>query len=166
MHQYKKRNTLKTTGLSVVIIVLLSIIGCDKEVPNGHNINSQIKYSKTISGGCNGQDTGSLKSTADEPDTVITSINNDTLCIFVGLNYICCAPFRSETSITKDSITITISDTCSIQYESCYCRCMCYYTWDFLFTDFRQKVYYYKIVLFNPVEGKPIVLREGIIEIS
>jgi len=43
---------------------------------------------------------------------------------------------------------------------------MCYYTWDFLFTSLSQNVYYYKIVLLNPVEGEPIIFREGKIEIS
>ena len=126
--------------------------------------NGQINHWKTIPGGCNVQDTSNLKSTVAENDTVITSIINDTLDIYAGINYICCAPFITSTNIINDSITIVINDTCSFPYETCYCKCMCYYTWDFLFTDLLQKVYNYKIILFNPVNGEPVIFREGKIE--
>lgn len=159
-----KRNKLKIYRFNIIIFLVLSITGCDREEPNNDR-NNQISYAKTILGGCHGQDMSELKSFNNENDTVITSIKNDTLDIFAGMNYICCAPFISEINTIYDSITITITDTCSFPDNSCYCRCMCYYIWNFLFTDFLQKIYNYKIILISPLEGEPKVLKEGKIEI-
>jgi hypothetical protein len=160
-----KRNKMNTCRFIIIIFLVLSIIGCDREEPYNDS-NNQINYAKTILGGCNVEDMSNLRNYSDKNDTVIISVRNDTLDIFAGINYICCAPFISETNIIYDSITITITDTCSFPDISCYCRCMCYYTWDFLFTDFLQKVYYYKIVLISPLEGESKVFKEGKIEIS
>ena len=82
------------------------------------------------------------------------------------VNYICCAPFTSEAIISNDSIFMNLTDTCLYPYQSCYCRCMCYYTWDFLFVDFKEKEYYFKIILNDPREENPIILDEGFIDLS
>ena len=129
----------------------------------------QINLFKTIEGGCNIQSEKQQTSPLEESvDTVIVLVKNDTIDLFVGINYICCAPFMSETEteIENDSILISLTDTCSFPYQSCYCRCMCYYTWDFIFTDYQQKIYNYKITLIDPGEEQPIVFKEGKIEIT
>ena len=125
----------------------------------------QIAYVKTKPGGCNNAAIRDLKSTIEENDTVIASILNDTLDLCVGINYVCCAPFTSETNIQNDSILITVHDTCSLPYQNCYCKCMCYYTWNFLFSNIQQKTYTYKVILINPGEENPIVFGEGKIEV-
>ncbi|MBN2481767.1 MAG: hypothetical protein JXB19_08510 [Bacteroidales bacterium] len=152
--------------ISGVFFVFLVLPMCEKETDN-NNISDKISYIKTLPGGCHGQYFDDLKSACDaEKDTVICNIENDTLDIFIGLNYICCAPFISETFISNDSIHMLIQDTCSFPYQSCYCRCMCYYTWDFLFTGFENKQYYYIIMLHDPREEKPVMIEEGIIDLS
>ena len=134
----------------------------------GSDNNSQINYVKTILGGCNNQDFEDLKSaTLDYTDTVdFTIIGEDTLDVFVGMNYICCAPFISETDIMNDTLIMTLSDTCSFPYQSCYCRCMCYYTWDFQFTGFKEKEYKFIVKLNDPREENTIIFKQGVIDLS
>lgn len=142
-----------------VPLFLIFLTHCEKETDT-NPAEKKITYVKTNLGGCNNQDLDILKSAAgDYADTVgIEIIDKDTLKVSVGMNYICCAPFDSEIEIVNDTVVMTISDTCS---TSCYCRCYCYYTWDFLFTDFEEKVYSYKIVVKNPREEDPMLFREG-----
>jgi hypothetical protein len=130
--------------------------------------NSQIRSVNTILGGCNNQDFENLKSATEEySDTVdFEIINSDTLNVFVGINYICCAPFDTETDIVNDTLIMTISDTCSDPYHSCYCRCMCYYTWDFQYTDFENKKYFYIIKLNDPREDNTIIFKQGMIDLT
>lgn len=136
------------------------LTSCEKDTDLDHE--KEITFLKTDLGGCHGQNSDALKSVTEEKkDTVIFTVKNDTLDVYVGLNYICCAPFTSDAVTLRDTIILTLSDTCNFPEESCYCRCMCYYTWNFLFSDFGEKEYHYKIILHNPQEEKPVVLGEG-----
>jgi len=149
-----------------LVFLLFVLIKCEKESDN-NDPEKELSYVKTDAGGCNDQDFEGLKSVSDDPnDTVIFSVVNDTLDIYVGVNYICCAPFTSEATISNDSILLTLTDTCSDMNSLCYCRCMCYYTWDFLFVDFMEKEYYFKILLDDPHENNPIVFKEGTVDFS
>jgi len=129
--------------------------------------NSQIRPVNTILGGCNNQDFDNIKSaTEDYKDTVdFDLINSDTLNVFVGINYICCAPFDTETEIVNDTLIMTINDTCSDPYHSCYCRCMCYYTWDFQYVDFENKEYFYIVKLNDPREDNTLIFKQGVIDL-
>jgi len=124
----------------------------------------QITFIKTNPGGCNNQGEDAAKRFFAESDTIIFNLENDTLDVFVGLNYICCAPFTSETRVSGDSIFIKIIDTCAIEIQSCYCKCMCYYTWDFLFSVTGVKKYWFEIMLIDPREYEPGVLNKGWID--
>ena len=142
------------------IFLILVLIECEEPDKN-------ITYVRTELGGCNGQDFNDFKSAGEEQeDTVIFTIYKDTLDIYVGINYICCAPFTPESIISNDSIIMTLNDTCSNPYITCYCRCMCYYTFDFLFVDFEEKEYFFKIILNDPREENPTIFREGKIDLS
>ena len=148
------------------ILIIFILTGCEKK-PDDDSSGQEIYCVKTKSGGCNNQTFNDIRIvTGEEQDTVIFSINNDTLDIYVGLNYICCAPFISEVNILNDSILISLTDTCPDPYNSCYCRCNCYYTWDFLFMYFEEKKYCFKIILNDPREENPIIFQEGSIDIS
>ena len=147
----------------VAISLILVIIKCEK---SSDNPADNITLSMTIPGGCNGETFALNKDAMEEEDTVTFTTINDTLDIFVGVNYICCAPFETGASISNDSINIIITDICDVPYMECYCRCMCYYTWDFLFTNFAEKEYYIKIILNDPREEDPIVLAEGMLDLS
>ena len=154
----RKTNFILVPGIICLIFILA---GCEL-VSNNDPADKNITYLESLAGGCNGQDFADLKSAVNEyPDTVILAIENDTLDLFVGLNYICCAPFTSNASASNDSITITLTDTCSNIYQNCYCRCMCYYTWDFLFSGIDEKDYYLKIILIDPREESPVIINEG-----
>jgi len=157
----------KLLFITPIILFFLFLAMCEKE---SESSPGTIRFVKSEPGGCNLEDPDVLatrdSSLSEEQDTLLFTIINDTLDAYVGINYICCAPFTSETMISNDSIFITISDTCSIPYQTCYCRCMCYYTWDFLFVDFENKEYYFKIVLYDPREEDPIVFKEGILDLT
>ena len=130
-------------------------------------INSQIHSVNTILGGCNTPHADPLKSAAEyTPDTVyFTIINEDTLNIFAGINYICCTPFEFETDIVNDTLIMTITDTCSA-YLSCYCKCDCYYTWEFQYTDFEEKEYNFIVKLYNKSEEKTFFIKQGAIDLK
>lgn len=157
--------TLKPILLFLAICAVM--ISCEKDaVSNGDD--SRIVFSKSIAGGCNNEVGNQLKSaTGFNADTVkISIINPDTLNVFVGINYICCAPFVSETEVFNDTLVMTVSDTCAYPQQSCYCRCMCYYTWDFQFVDFEKKVYNYIVKLNDPREDDTIIFKEGLIDLT
>lgn len=136
------------------------LIRCEK-APDMEQVK-EMSFLRTDPGGCNNQNFNALKSAGEDlNDTVIFTVINDTLDVFVGLNYICCAPFTSDVVTSPDTVILTLSDTCNFPEESCYCRCMCYYTWNFLFTGFGGKECHYKILLDNPQEEMPVVISEG-----
>jgi hypothetical protein len=143
-------------------ILILGFLMCEKE-----STTNKIAYVKTQEGGCNGEDFSDLKSANEEQaDTILFTIKNDTLDIYVGINYICCAPFTSSNRVTNDSIILTITDPCTESDASCYCWCMCYYTWDFLFVDYESKEYAFQVILIDPREEEPKVLWEGRVNLS
>jgi len=144
-----------------VVFLSFLLFFCDDETI-GH---SPLNYVGTTLGGCNTLSLKSLKVAESEKDTVLFSIRNDTLHVFAGLNYTCCAPFETKATLKGDSILMQIKDKCS-NLSSCYCKCMCYYTFDFLFTGFGEGKYNYQIMLNNPRQSGPTVFREGIINIQ
>jgi hypothetical protein len=144
--------------LYFLILSGLIIVTCTRDdSPEGKR---DLVFIESQPGGCNGVEFGEMKVMVDEPDTVYFKIRNDTLDAFVGINYICCAPFDTETRISGDSIFMLIKDTCP-DPMSCYCKCMCYYSWDFLFTDVEDRDYFYRVTLDSPLEEGPRVLWEG-----
>lgn len=146
---------------------LIFLTHCEKE-SDSNSVGETITFLKTNLGGCHGEDFDNLKSTNEDcTDTIKFSIiNADTLNVFVGINYICCAPFDSETDIINDTLIITLNDTCSDPYHSCYCRCNCYYTWDFQYVDFEEKKYNFVVKLNDPREENIIIFKQGVIDLS
>ena len=102
-----------------------------------------------------------------EGDTVIVSYSKGFVNVFCNLIYICMLiPFETQIETIDDVMYIYISDLC-VNYNSCYSRCIGYYTFDFIFQyqgEFEQK---YKIMLFgpwrNPGSEEKIMISEGII---
>ena len=131
-----------------------------------HNENYSIKHVKTELGGCNVKNDLTRSDSEIERDTVSITISEDFINVFVGLNYICCAPFETNCETIDDTIIMYIIDTCSNPYAECYCRCMCYYTFDFVFKyqgEINQK---YKVLL-RPINSRAYyntkIFSEGII---
>jgi len=152
---------MKKITFPALIVISCFLFFCDKE-PDENSIPS---YVGSVLGGCNGQKSLTLKSAGNEKDTVIYFLKNDTLHIFTGLNYTCCAPFETSASFTGESINMDVKDKCS-NLSLCYCKCICYYTFDFRFTGFENKKYSYKIMLTDPRQSGPVVFREGWIDLT
>ena len=122
-----------------------------------------MSLKKTVPGGCNLA--FDLKRSGSEVDTAIFTLENDTLDIFIGLNFACCTPFNASLTTKSDSIIITATDICPAQ-GTCYCHCICYYTWNFLLVDFAEKVYDYKVLFKSTLNEGPVIIQEGKITIS
>ena len=152
---------MKTKIISLIALIFMIIGGCEKQEASNQQ---EIKHAGTIPGGCNNLIPDDFKSTNEnEKDTVFYSMSEDTLRVCAGMNYICCAPFITATDIISDTLMMTISDTCSFPGHSCYCRCDCYYTWDFRFTGVENKPYHYKVKLNSPLKDGETLFREGVI---
>lgn len=156
--------------LYLVIILFISILfmaACSSD--NSSDINDPAEtglvYKKTVPGGCNDMAPGEISSFDEEPDTLIFTEDNGKLNAFVGINYVCCAPFETSCSIRDNLITMTIEDVCDFGNEDCYCFCMCYYTFDFKFENFDDKVYYYKVILKDPRQSGEKILWQGKLDI-
>ena len=153
--------------LIIIISILISTLSCNK---NENNLpakeNTPIHYLKSSLGGCNNKTEGNIEQGEEKNDTVIIRLSTDTINIFVGLNYICCAPFLTNCDIKNDSIFISISDTCPNPYQECYCRCDCYYTFDYYFDNISSNKYYWQIILSDPREENDTIFDMGIINVD
>ena len=148
--------------MTLAVTILMMAAACSSD--NGdHAEPAAITLVKTIPGGCNNMGFVNQKSAAAESsDTLIFSIRKDTLVMFTGINYICCAPFRTEHILLNDSLIVTLTDQCNYPQENCYCRCMCYYTWEFLFTGFPDGTNPgFRVILDDPRQKEPVTLFKG-----
>ncbi|MFN8207855.1 MAG: hypothetical protein U0T82_10680 [Bacteroidales bacterium] len=144
------------------ILLPFAFIACEGD-PDKEKTGDTLRYLNAIPGGCNVSEENNRKSVSyGESDTLIFSGNQDSLNIFVGVNYICCTPFAGEVSVSNDSILISLNDTCNNATSSCYCHCMCYYTWDFKFAGMEDKEYYYQVTLSGEWNGGTELIQEGI----
>ena len=150
------------------LICGMAFSGCDsnKAEPEEEEVvvfTGELQYVKTEFGGCIRE--SSLKSDESESEPkeheVVVTATKESVRVFVGLNYICCAPFETNCETIGDVVVMYIIDACLNPYADCYCRCMCFYTFDFVFEHqgtFKQK---YKIVLIDPREEDHVVISEG-----
>lgn len=146
-----------------ILLILISTLACNNEqndLPD--DADTSIHYLKSSLGGCNSKPEENIEQ-EEKRDTTIFSFSQDTLNIYVGLNYICCTPFITDCNIQNDSIFISITDTCP-NPNQCYCRCDCYYTFDYYFDSLSDKQYYWRITLIDPREENNILFDEGLIE--
>ncbi len=150
---------MKILNIASGFFLLLMLCCCNQET--GDSIESG--FIKTIPGGCNNMKSAELKHvTVEERDTVTFRLIKDTLVMFTGINYVCCAPFQTTAILRNDSLVITLDDTCILQQQNCYCKCMCYYTWEFLFAGFQKgKIKGYKVILDDPRQKEPFLLMQG-----
>ena len=107
----------------IPVFILIAFISCDK------NESGNLEYVESVEGGCFLEKGSSLKNDPFiKPDTVIYSVTNDSLEIFIGFNATCCSEFSASSSIKADSILIKIQTT-----QIGLCNCICYYTYKFKF---------------------------------
>ena len=139
----------------------------DPPVPVG-----SLQYVRTEFGGCNNPDnvesidadfaprSGKLQKAA--PDI---TISEDSVNVFLSFLYTCKnAPFETQVEIRDDIMYVYIIDLCSIYPEDyCYLRCVCNYTFDFVFTHNGEINQKYKIVIIDPRVANPYTIAEGTI---
>ena len=114
---------------------------------------------RTEYGGCNEYKGGDiLPKAAIQNDSLSWEISDDTLKIFTGITYICCAPFDVESEQSGDSLKIMIRDVCGISSEHCYCRCICYYTFLTIFTGYSGDRYHLAVWLHSPRQAQDSLL--------
>lgn len=99
-------------------------------------------------GGCNNGVEKSAQALAAQPDTIAFAYGNDTLSAFVGINYICCARFTASFDFRNDSLLFCIHDDCT-PTDQCYCKCTCYYTFDFKLGNCEDRKYPFAVSLYN-----------------
>ncbi|NJK85537.1 MAG: hypothetical protein HC906_05805 [Bacteroidales bacterium] len=131
------------------------LIMCEGDQDN--ETNNKLIHVKTNYTGCNGS-FDLTKTTRSTGDSVSFSFEMDTLNIYVNLRYICCTPFTSNVAIQGDSIIMTIKDICPGN-EMCYCRCFCFYGFNFIFTGLENKIYSYKVAVNE--RNNSFVVKEG-----
>jgi len=153
------KRTRKIVLFLVLTPLVLIAVNCE-QAENNPGLSDSAVFTTVAPGGCNLSE-DLLKQSQDEeqPDTLALTFVNDSLKIFTGVNYICCAPFETDQEVRHDTIFIYITDICPDPYNDCYCRCMCYYTWDFLFTSCsgNEKV---RIEFFEPDNLVPFLCLE------
>jgi len=154
---------IKIVKFTAFLLILTGgVLSCERlnETPTAN-----IQYISTELGGCNTK--SEQKSGDDEMknDTVIITVSDVSVRIFVGLKYSCMnIPFGTQCEIIDDVITIHIIDNCTEDPGSCYAKCMCYYTFDFVFNYSGELNQKYKILLISPQKEEPDVIAEGVIK--
>jgi hypothetical protein len=141
--------------LPFALIALAALIGaCNTSTSSDPE---PLQLQNVVYGGCAGL-SGMPESSAARLDGDDLNPDRDTLAvawddsleIFLGLNYICCAPFEVGHEILQDTLVLTVRDTCPDPYTSCYCRCMCYYTFTWKFEGGAEDIRNLRVELYDP----------------
>jgi surface polysaccharide O-acyltransferase-like enzyme len=139
-----------------IFIIILSItalsFGCEKDKKEN---KMSIKYQKNVLGGCYAN---VKKISENQKDTIIFSIVNDTLNLHYGIHYSCCGKLINTVKTNENKITIEVADTSA---NGCLCKCLCYYSSDFKFTNFQTGTYTYKVLIKNCINIDFKVFKEG-----
>jgi len=154
---------MKKTGLFMLIPLLFFLCGCEKEKTTEEK--PSLKFAGTLYGGCNNGVLEKSTTVLENNDTIIVKVENDTLTLYAGINYVCCAEFEGSSETVNDTIQITVKDVCT-EEDNCYCHCMCYYTFDFLFTGLKAGDYPCRVRLWDAMEKEFRELFSGTISIS
>jgi hypothetical protein len=138
--------------MSMVLMIFAMATSCEK--PKAKQNEDGIKFVKSELGGCNGQNAEDLKRNTQqgegEKDTIIFDLQNDTLNVFFGFDYTCCALFTLNQTITADTIYTFITDASAVDD---YCRCTCYYSFLSHYTDLLNGRYVFKFIVDAPQMG-------------
>ncbi len=131
---------MKTT-ITLFLILTVVLISCEKtnkETTEEPEIKiDNLTFVESIPGGCAlGFDTITGHRSFD-PDTVIYTINEDSLSIYVGFNVSCGPDHSTSATISNDTIYMYIN-----RNPGPYASCMCYYIYDFHFSGLVDPYYY------------------------
>jgi hypothetical protein len=148
--------------LSLILLVFIALIGaCNTSTSSDPE---PLRFHDVVYGGCAEMfniPVDQLSASPidpdvfDEgPDTLIITWD-DSLKIFLGLNYVCCVPFEVGHEIVQDTLVLAVGDTCVV---SCYCDCICYYTFTWKFEGGAEDIRNLRVELFDPQVGTVAVL--------
>ena len=151
------KNALLIASIFTALVLLTM---CEKDLNPTPN---QLKLEALVPGGCNSYKELSTKSVSSQNDTVYTRIKGDSLEIYIGINYICCAPFMLEQSDKGDTLIVNIVDQCKIDVDHCYCKCMCYYDWQLCYSGVNTNLEY-RVYLYDPRIDEKALFAEGAVE--
>ncbi len=149
-----------------IIIFINPLLYCTKDTSStDQNAVNKLIYFTTIYGGCNGQTSfeKTFRKSNSENDTVFYTISDDTIRISIGHNYICCAPFEVLLNQENNNLNITLNDTCRDPYNSCYCRCNCFYEFEVDYLNYQGDQFYLSIYLHDPRQSVDSLIHELII---
>jgi len=144
----------------LVLVTLFAVVGCEKlEKDEDKYEKFEIEHVETELGGCNlTMPNLNRGDTVIDGDTVIITISENSVKVFVGLMFTCKAePFETQVEIIDDVLCMHIKDICydydGNETDCGYQRCYCYYTFDFAYNyegEINQK---YKILLYKNMRG-------------
>jgi len=134
----KNNKQIIPAALLITGLTLMSFSGCKQN-------NHTAKFVSIEYGGCYGQTDFSDLQRDNENDTIIFNFQNDTLKVRVGINYICCSVLDATQIVDNNNILLTITDNTPSPED--YCKCECYYTFDYYFTDLSEKSYVINVIL-------------------
>ncbi len=116
-----------------MVLALIALFACKKE----EKTVSNLEFIKTTPGGCAVSGTRNVNDSL-MPDTVTWHIQNDSLTIHVRFIDACCRNFKTDASVSNDTIYMNI-----IAIPGPVCGCICDYEYDFLFTGISHPYYYF-----------------------
>ena len=149
----------------ILFIGMLFLLSCNND--QNTKLTEKMLYVKTELGGCNIQSDLRNDNSEIEDDTVIITISADSVNVFVNLPYSCkLAPFETQVETIGDIMYMYIIDKCWVYDgagDDCYQRCMCNYTFDFVFKYQGEVNQKYKILLIDPRREEPSIISESII---
>jgi hypothetical protein len=148
-----------------LLLAFLSPDISDKSIELTDDSSKKIKLVETIYGGCNNRRDAEQTFEDEYIEPCVQSLKNDSLSVYVSIDYICCAPFKTNFKIKNDILYFYINDVCKDPYKDCYCRCHCVYTFDFRLINYEIKEYNYVIILNDPREEQAIKIESGVIDI-
>ncbi len=156
----KGRKIVFLVGI-IISLNQLSYCTADKNTLK-ENSAEKLSYIGTKYGGCNGQVNFEKRvfKLNSENDTVFYAIHDDTLKISIGQNYICCAPFEVTSAQENNNLNITLKDTCSDPYISCYCRCNCYYEFEVDYLNYQGEPIHLYVYLHDPRQSADSLIHQ------
>jgi hypothetical protein len=149
----------------IIIIVCLSWCLFECNSPSTISYLPVFQHLGTIYGGCNQQDSTQLTKiamTGVYQDSFHISISNDTLTCFAGIPYVCCAAFTAGFDTIQDTIKFIIKDVCYPDSVCYRCHCMCFYTFQYVFTvDSQYKHAHYAVELYSASPDTILTIAKG-----
>ncbi|MFH1851797.1 MAG: hypothetical protein ABIA75_05580 [Candidatus Neomarinimicrobiota bacterium] len=139
--ELKNTMSIKNLSAAVIICLLIGLSSCDKNEPE----NGSLKLDAIDYTGCFvDHPEYTFKMAQAITDTLFFSIEQNTLCLNMIINYNCCGLLSDSVVTDNREVNIFIADTCR---EFCECWCICDYGFEYKFTGFQGGNTHFSIYL-------------------